>query len=95
MPVNKIIFACKLDVLHLNMAMPKGNPNPVRTPEFQAKQFKRSDRTTEPLADKILAVRVPIEIDARIRDLPDKTAWLRRVIVEAAERELMGNDEQQ
>ncbi len=68
--------------------MPKGNPNPVIPLEFKEKQFKRSDETTEPLADKTLAVRVPIDVDAMVRSLPNKSAWLRRIIVDAAQREL-------
>jgi hypothetical protein len=33
--------------------------------------------------------RVPIHIDAVVRSLPNRSAWLRRVITEAAQRELM------
>jgi hypothetical protein len=73
--------------------MPKGNPNPLIPPEFKEKQFKRSDGTTEPLADKTLAVRVPIAVDSVVRSLPNKAAWLRRVIVDAAQRELMERGE--
>jgi hypothetical protein len=73
--------------------MPKGNPNPVITPEFLASQIKRSDSTTEPLASKQAQVRLPLSVDAAISALgKQKTAWLRRVITEAAERELMGSD---
>jgi hypothetical protein len=72
--------------------MPKGNPNPVQTTEFLAAQIKRSDGTTESLAAKQVQVRLPITIDAAIAKLGEKkTAWLRRVITEAAERELMGD----
>lgn len=73
--------------------MPKGNPNPVIPPEFKEKQFKRSDGTTEPLAEKILAVRVSVEVDEVVRSLPQKAAWLRRIITEAAQRELMKDGE--
>jgi hypothetical protein len=46
----------------------------------------------EPLADKALSVRLPISIDALIRTLPSdqRADWLRRVLCEAAQRELMG-----
>lgn len=73
--------------------MPKGNPNPVIPPAFKDKQFKRSDETTDPLAEKTLAVRVPVVIDSVVRSLPNKAAWLRRVIVDAAQRELMQDGE--
>jgi hypothetical protein len=53
----------------------------------------RSDNTTEPLADAQLQVRVFRDIDALVRSLPNKSAWLRRVITEAAQRELMGGNE--
>jgi glycine/D-amino acid oxidase-like deaminating enzyme len=56
-------------------------------------KFKRSDETTEPLAEKILAVRVSAEVDEVVRSLPQKAAWLRRVINEAAQRELMKDGE--
>ncbi|NJM27953.1 MAG: hypothetical protein HC856_06475 [Pseudanabaena sp. RU_4_16] len=52
----------------------------------------RSDDTTDPLADSALMARVPVHIDALVRSLPNRSAWLRRVITEAAQRELMGGD---
>lgn len=47
----------------------------------------------EPLADKALSVRLPVSIDAVIRKLPSeqRAAWLRRVLCEAAQRELMAD----
>jgi hypothetical protein len=48
----------------------------------------RARATDEPLAEHPLTVRVPVEIDRLIRSLPDKSAWMRRVLVEAATREL-------
>lgn len=58
-----------------------GNPNLPRLP--------RADNTTEELATNATAVKLPLHIDAQIRALPNRTAWLRRVITEAVERELM------
>jgi hypothetical protein len=66
------------------------NPNP-RPENIRPKP--RSDNSTQPLASEILGVRVSVEIDALVRSLPSKTAWLRRVITEAAQRELMKGDE--
>jgi hypothetical protein len=75
--------------------MPRGNPDPVITPEFIAQQRKRADNTTEPLADKQVQVRLPITVDTAISKLGrEKTPWLRRVITEAAERELLSSDEE-
>ena len=47
----------------------------------------------EPLADKALSVRLPVSIDAVIRALPSdqRSDWLRRVLGEAAKRELLGD----
>jgi hypothetical protein len=53
------------------------------------KNFSRSDETVEPLAATALMARVPIPIDEAVRSLPNRSAWLRRVITEAAQRELM------
>lgn len=45
----------------------------------------------EPLASQPLCVKVPKEVDAAVRSLSDTSAWLRRVITEAAQRELMSD----
>jgi hypothetical protein len=45
------------------------------------------------LAKKPLAVKVLEEEDAAIRALPEQAAWLRRVIVEAARRELLSQSQ--
>lgn len=67
-----------------------GNPNPLQTPEFIAKQYKPQDGYEGELSKKVLGVVVPVEVDQAVRALPHKAAWLRRVITEAAQRELMG-----
>ncbi|NCJ05340.1 hypothetical protein GS597_02185 [Synechococcales cyanobacterium C] len=72
--------------------MPKGNPNPVITPEFKANQFKRADNTTEPMAKRNIQLRLTESIDTLVRALPNRSAWLRRVITEAALAELMDKD---
>jgi hypothetical protein len=69
--------------------MPKGNPNPTITPAFKASQFKRGDDSTEPMAKKNIQLRLTESIDAVVRSLPNRSVWLRRVITEAAQRELM------
>jgi hypothetical protein len=72
--------------------MPKGNPNPIITPEFEANQFKRGDNTTEPLSNKLTCVRLTRSVEASLKRLPNKSVWLRKVITEAAQRELMGGE---
>ncbi len=64
------------------------NPNPIQTKEFKAKQYKRQDNSQEMLSSRVLSVRVPISVFQKVYGLPDKSAWLRKVVVEAAKREL-------
>jgi hypothetical protein len=66
-----------------------GNPKPRIE---NLRPTPRSDDTTEPLAHAGLMARVPIHIDAAVRSLPNRSAWLRRVITEAAQRELMNQE---
>jgi hypothetical protein len=47
----------------------------------------------EALSTQNLAVKLPKNIDALVRSLPNRSAWMRRVLVEAAERELVGGDD--
>jgi hypothetical protein len=54
--------------------------------------FIRADETTEPLADQQVQVRLPQDIDSLVRSVPNRSAWLRRVITEAAQRELMNQE---
>jgi hypothetical protein len=72
--------------------MPKGNPNPIITPEFKASQFRRGDDSTEPMAKKNIQLRLTESIDEVVRSLPNRSAWLRRVITEAAQKELIGEE---
>ena len=44
---------------------------------------------SEPLASKPLCVKVPQSVDDAIRSLDSPSEWLRRVITDAAERELL------
>jgi hypothetical protein len=44
------------------------------------------------LSPNVLSARVDKETDEFVRSLPNKSAWLRRVITEAAQRELMGGN---
>jgi hypothetical protein len=69
------------------------NRKPLITEEFKAHMIKRHDDTTDPLADRKVQVRLTQEVDTAVRSLPSMTAWLRRVITEAAKRELMKDGE--
>lgn len=70
-----------------------GNPNPVQTEEFKEKRFKARGEIpgNQPLARRVMGVRLPVDIDAAIRALPDeeRVPWLRRVICDAAKTELV------
>lgn len=74
--------------------MAKGNPSPVQTEEFKAKQFKAKGEIpgAYPLAKKATGVKLPTDVDEAIRALPEKerVIWLRRVICNAARTELIG-----
>ena len=66
------------------------NPTPVISENFIKTQFPRADDTTEKLAAKQIQVKVFESVYEAIEKLgKDKTPWLRRVITEAAKRELM------
>jgi hypothetical protein len=63
------------------MANPKASKNGVST------QFKQKHSVA--LAEKPIPVRLPVDIDAAVRKLSNRSEWLRQVITEAAQRELM------
>ncbi|NJO40378.1 MAG: hypothetical protein HC769_02120 [Cyanobacteria bacterium CRU_2_1] len=46
----------------------------------------------EPLSKHVVGVRLPESVYELIYHLPDRSEWLRRVIVEAAKRELIHHD---
>jgi hypothetical protein len=69
--------------------MPKGNPNPVIPPKFAEARFKAQGDVDEPLADVAVQVRLTRSIDLIVRQSPNRSAWLRKVITEAAQRELI------
>lgn len=72
--------------------MARGNPNPVMTEAFQANQFKKADEDSEPLAKENIQFRLGKSVDAAVRRLPNRSLWLRKVVTEAAQRELMGGE---
>jgi hypothetical protein len=66
-----------------------GNPHPKNNLQHATRQ----DDTTEQLSSLTLGARLPVSIDAAVRSLPNRSAWLRRVITEAAQRELLNTEE--
>jgi hypothetical protein len=76
--------------------MSKGNPSPVLTKEFLKQRIKPiGDMPNEPLGEKPLAVRVGKSVYESVSSLDqrDRINWLRRVITDAAKRELMKGEE--
>ena len=72
--------------------MPKGNRGP-KTKEFLDRQYKPQGEVKGKLAKGAIAVKLPEDIDKAVRNVPNMAAWLRRVITEAAQRELMDAQE--
>lgn len=46
----------------------------------------------EPLTSSPMSVRLPPELDAVVRSLPNRTAWLRDAIIEKLQREALETD---
>lgn len=67
-----------------------GNPNPRRENLIAR---SRADESTEKLASQSMTVKLFESVDIAVRSLPNRSAWLRRVITEAAYRELMKDGE--
>jgi len=70
------------------------NKNPIQTAEFLAniKRPQEGDLGVK-LSDKAYGVKLPGDIAAALENLPQRSAWLRRVIGEAARRELWGQSQ--
>ena len=66
------------------------NPNPRK--EF-LRPKPRADESKEKLASQSMTVKLFETVDVAVRSLPNRSAWLRRVITEAAQRELMKDGE--
>jgi hypothetical protein len=68
--------------------MPRGQTEHLKKDRFVVKG-------DSPLAKVPLSVRVPEDIDAYIRSLPDRNNWLQNAIVEKAKEALANEREQQ
>ncbi len=62
------------------------NPLYVEQPRVNGRFAPRDKPTGQPVC-----VALSYDIDELVRQLPNRSEWLRRVITEAAQRELMGN----
>jgi hypothetical protein len=71
--------------------MPKGNRGP-KAKEFIEQQFRPQGEITSDLSKKAIAVKLSVDVDKVVRSVPHMAAWLRRVITEAAQRELMKDE---
>lgn len=71
------------------------NPHPTQSQEFKSKRFQPLAPVNEPLAKKVLGVRLPESVMAAIEALPqaERVRWLRETLVNAAREELMQPDD--
>ncbi|PHJ59576.1 hypothetical protein VF14_08870 [Nostoc linckia z18] len=68
------------------------NPKPLQTEGFLEQQFKGyTEEITEPLSKKVTGVKLPQSIHNALHALPqeERVKYLRRIICEAVERDLM------
>lgn len=65
------------------------NPDPVQSDRFKARQYQAQGEIplNEPLAKNPTKVKLPVDAGEAIRRLPEPAAWLRKVIVKAAQEE--------
>lgn len=73
------------------------NPSPIQSEKFKARRFRPQGEIpgNQPLAKKATGIKLPVDVDAAIRALPEKerVMWLRRVICDAAYTELLQPDQ--
>lgn len=66
---------------------------PLLNPHQQSKGGTFTQVGEEPLSKQVIGIRLPESIHAIIHPLPNRTEWLRRVIVEAVQRELLAPEQ--
>ena len=57
--------------------MPKGNPNPKKHAGWDA---QKKPKHREELAAKPIATRYPVDVDAYLRELPDRAEFIRQAV---------------
>ena len=64
------------------------NPNPIQNDQLKKSQYKaQGNIPSEPLDKKDTQVVLPVDVAEVVRKLPERSAWLRRVITNAAKRD--------
>ena len=63
------------------MARAGGNPLIYQKPKYEVA-----------MAEKPIGVRLPIELDEFVRNLPNRAEWLREAIAEKRQREMLDED---
>ncbi|AFY60076.1 hypothetical protein [Synechococcus sp. PCC 6312] len=65
------------------------NPNPVMPPKFIEAMRKRYGDVPGELSRKVTGIKLPVDVDTKLRQLPDKdrVIWLRGVILDAFRRD--------
>lgn len=64
---------------------------PLQNPNQQSSGGTFTQIGEEPLSKQVIGIRLPESIHALVATLPERSEWLRRVIVEAAQRELLNS----
>jgi hypothetical protein len=64
------------------------NANPTITEQFRDQTFAMADENyNEPTARSPLQIRIPLTVDAALKTLPNRSAWARQAIIDAARRD--------
>jgi|GEM_PF-6305816 hypothetical protein len=64
-----------------------GNPNPVQSEGFIKSQFKRDDESTEPLASKIIGLRLPQSVYDKLMTMKrsDRVKLMKEAVTKAVQ----------
>jgi len=60
------------------------NQNPTQTPEFLAQQAEPRDGER---LGKVIGIRFPVKIDTLLQAMPNKTDFIRQLVIEKLERD--------
>ena len=90
-----ILFIIEIDKSKTGLTMAQGNPQPKQTEEFKRKRFQPIGDIPgdQPLSKVSTSIKLPIDVHEAINALPkkEKISWLRRVVSDAARKELISN----
>jgi hypothetical protein len=65
---------------------------PLKNPKQKSRGGTFTLVGDEPLAKQVVGIRLPQSVHQLVYPLPNRSEWLRRVITEAAQRELLNRD---